>query len=646
MLSFNIENGYYEAVVRGYRKSLLTSTDYGNLIQCETLDDVKLHLTGTTYGQFLANEPTPLDTTVIAEKCTEKLVEEFNYIHKQVVDPLSTFLDYITYGYMIDNIVYLISGTIHNSDLKELLKNCHPLGMFEEIEALSVSTNPSDLYDSVIVDLPLAPYFVDCLSKEDLNELNIEIILNTLYKAYLEDFYKYCEKIGGTTFEVMSELLKFEADRRTITITVNSFGTELRKDDKLKLFPTIGYLYPDGNNALAKAEDEDGVRAALENYNQYNKLFEETELDGEKSLEDFFFEMEVELNKASFERQFHYGVFYSFVKLKEQEIRNIVRISESKIEIIDWPSESPSSSSDDDDDKFSDYVLSSPFSEDEDFMCTSNTKKLRSITQQENNANNDIIVLDPEIESNTSKKRKLNTRNELRISKFKKQATKNQESETESEIEKMDNDNIIIEEEKKKQKEIGKGERKEKNKKKKKENEKEKENKKKSKKKNKSKRKHKTRKERNSRKRNDKTKKKLKKKSHKKKKSTSKHKQNLDDINPLSVINELFNDLDKNLETSNDIKHQILLEKENLKFKRQQKFLKKSQKTASINFKPPTCTICLELVNIEGVSTPCGHVFHRGCISEWLKHQKKCPNCKVAVKPKNLRQIKFCSQNN
>ena len=48
----------------------------------------------------------------------------------------------------------------------------------------------------------------------------------------------------------------------------------------------------------------------------------------EKTLEDRFFEREVELNMASFEQQFHYGVFYSIIRLKEQEARNIVWISE------------------------------------------------------------------------------------------------------------------------------------------------------------------------------------------------------------------------------------------------------------------------------------------------------------------------------
>jgi V-type H+-transporting ATPase subunit d len=48
----------------------------------------------------------------------------------------------------------------------------------------------------------------------------------------------------------------------------------------------------------------------------------------DRSLEDKFFEFEVYLNKKSFDQQFHYGIYYSFLRLKEQEIRNIVWIAE------------------------------------------------------------------------------------------------------------------------------------------------------------------------------------------------------------------------------------------------------------------------------------------------------------------------------
>ena len=132
----------------------------------------------------------------------------------------------------------------------------------------------------------IAPYFANCLSAQDLDELNIEIIRNTLYKAYLEDFYDFCQKIGGPTAEIMGDILQvyfavngalhdkcdklilnivqFEADRRTVNITINSFGTELPKEDRKKLYPNIGRLYPEGNVALATADDVEQVKLVCE----------------------------------------------------------------------------------------------------------------------------------------------------------------------------------------------------------------------------------------------------------------------------------------------------------------------------------------------------------------------------------------------
>lgn len=80
-----------------------------------------------------------------------------------------------------------------------------------------------------MIDSPLASYFEKCLlSSHDLTELNVEIIRNTLYKAWIEDFTEYCEQSTGEAgWEVMKEILEFEADRRTINITINSFGTEV-----------------------------------------------------------------------------------------------------------------------------------------------------------------------------------------------------------------------------------------------------------------------------------------------------------------------------------------------------------------------------------------------------------------------------------
>jgi V-type H+-transporting ATPase subunit d len=333
MMFFNVDNGFLEGVVRGLRGGLLLSSDYSNLSQCDNLDDVKMHLQGTKYGQFLANEPPPIATTTIQQKATEKMVEEFKAMRAHANQPLAQFLDYITYGYMIDNVITVINGTLHDQPKEEVIEKCHPLGVFGELGALSVFHDPQELYDHILVDTPLAPYFISCVDLQDLTEYNIEIIRNRVFKAYLEDFFGYCQKIGGTTAEVMGQILSFEADRRAINITLNSFGVAglsgPNKADRRKLYPKFGTLYPAGTSRLCDADDVDAVKTIVNDYEVFKKIFaEKGEHVGDKSFEDVFFEHEIELHKDAFERQFHYGVFYSLLKLKEQEIRNIVWISE------------------------------------------------------------------------------------------------------------------------------------------------------------------------------------------------------------------------------------------------------------------------------------------------------------------------------
>lgn len=66
-----------------------------------------------------------------------------------------SFLFFSFLRYMIDNIVLLITGALHQRPISELMPKCHPLGTFEQIEAINVASTSSELYNAVLVDTPL-----------------------------------------------------------------------------------------------------------------------------------------------------------------------------------------------------------------------------------------------------------------------------------------------------------------------------------------------------------------------------------------------------------------------------------------------------------------------------------------------------------
>lgn len=360
--TFNILDGFAEGILRGFRLGFLTEAEFHHIVQCDNLEDVKLNLSETDYGNFLQNEPSPLSPSTIRDRALDKLVLEFQYLRSQANEELGKFLDFIVKDYMIDNVMLILKATLNNPNVnvRELIEQAHPLGQFSQanLKMMTKFENTpagfANLYQTVLIDTPIGPYierFLQDLKSEEngrygggsgggdvrniLEEMPTVKLENALRKLYLEDFYNFCESLEGDTADNMRSLLKARADATAINITLNSFGTSLNADnaveDRYMLLPSIGHLYPEGTSLLKRVHSEEELVEVLKGYPDYAAVLAKY-VAGESTVDDAFYEREVMLCETAFEGQFNYAPFYAYVRLKEQEIRNLVWVCETIVQ--------------------------------------------------------------------------------------------------------------------------------------------------------------------------------------------------------------------------------------------------------------------------------------------------------------------------
>lgn len=288
MLTGNMDDGFAEALIRGFKTTFLSDTEYQNMMECESVEDLVLIFQETDYGNFLAKEDDPSaapDWRDVEPRARAKAAEEFLWVRSHAVEPLATFMDFVTHEYMIELVLELLKLSSSRSpeqsdeefiaDVERTLHvTSHPLGRFDESTAKAITAfgtkELDELCSTVLVETPVGRYFEQYLANEaqssvlrgsevaaQISETPIARLEHGVMKIWMEDFRAFAVSLGGETAEVMEELLGARAAAATINITYNSMNTEfgtgaVREEFRRSCFPAFGPLYPEIARELYK----------------------------------------------------------------------------------------------------------------------------------------------------------------------------------------------------------------------------------------------------------------------------------------------------------------------------------------------------------------------------------------------------------
>lgn len=344
MTTYAIEHGFAEAKLRGYRSAFLREEHYAQMKNLNSVEEMFQYLASETdYGDYIDTNNPSINALKVAMR--KKLSDEIDHIEINCSHELSRFLFFIRAEHMIENVMNIMDGLKAGILFSKLFAGVDPLGYFPELKQTEIGAQDiSSLYEYVLIDSPIAEFFLPYLESFNVNrdmknfsevqgffkEERPEKVRSMLKKIHLEAFYRHCEYLNETSREQMLELLTMEADFKTIQVVYNSLedSREEKTMVRAKLSPTVGQFYPLYYPLLQNVDTLDNLKDVLRNFNDYRKILSELPEPGaegpNKSLEDLIYEEECRKWTLTFDKQCNHAVFYAYIKLKEQEIRNVI----------------------------------------------------------------------------------------------------------------------------------------------------------------------------------------------------------------------------------------------------------------------------------------------------------------------------------
>lgn len=299
--------GYILSEIHGRQSRMFKHSQYKTLLQSDNMDDIIVKLQSTPYGKYLCNS---------MEKSQKNLVtvlgrafkDEFREIYARSEGDLRMLLDFFLEGYRIESFIYRISNPEETEE---------ELGFFVELNALKFASDMREIRKFVIDGTFLSRYFKGIAVEDNIRKNNFQIIKRMLMKRHIEEFYANVTE----SMPYMRCVLRMLGSMQIIEEVLNTMHTTITAENRRRLFPEVNDIDAGTVHSLAECTTIDDLRSILGRTAYREALHAADLLNGLQmcTLMVYYRSFSV-FNDLSF--------VYGYLRLKEQEIKNICWIIE------------------------------------------------------------------------------------------------------------------------------------------------------------------------------------------------------------------------------------------------------------------------------------------------------------------------------
>ena len=308
-----VSHGNLVSIIHCRQKLMFTKKDFSTLLDSESIEDICVKLQ-KQYPEVL--EMKRFTRCELKRKLDESLLKEIvqGMREPSAQEQISFFIE----SYKIQNFFFLLSSKEYDSDLESSFQKIEPLGYFNELDTLKFCVDMDEVYLYCVKNTFLSNYCEPEMFAKSLGDNDFSVLSTEVRKRHIEKYAK-------TTKTSFLKLLKLEGDKHNLDIVLSTLETDVDRHQKLRWMTNVTSFPQPVCEALARVTEAEELQMALGRVRGYRTLYQELR---DSDLETAFLRREIDAYLSAFEIFNDVTSLYAYLKLKEQEIRNILWVAE------------------------------------------------------------------------------------------------------------------------------------------------------------------------------------------------------------------------------------------------------------------------------------------------------------------------------